>query len=182
MEKEAGHAYQVSIHDVYCEEERCILATASLCNNTTVVEPTSITIVTCKVEFFDVLSQRQAESEVSFSVVRNQRLERPIPSDAQDEIELHRVRCEVASTLGKANDLASAGKMAAAKEVLVCVQEKVKRTKIAARPLAVHLQNTVMHSLQGLEDTVSTLSHLPAPNYLHVFIDSLQGAWEGHHG
>lgn len=158
-EKEAGKCYQVTIHDIYCEEERCILTMASLRASTAVETPTSVAIVTCKLEFFDVLANKQNEGEVGFSIVRNQRLERPIPSDAQDEIELHRIRCEVASTLGKASAMANSGKIAAAKDVLIVMQGKVRGSKVAARPLAVHLAETVQESLEGLQDKVSACMH-----------------------
>ena len=160
-EKQARQCYQVSIHDIYCEEERCILATASLCRNNNITEPTSVAVVTCKVEYFDVLTNRQSEAEVTFTIVRNQRLDRPIPSDSQDDIELQRVRCEVAETLKQAGSLADAGNIPAARHMLVEIEGKVKKRVMIAKPvgqpLAQHLHRTVQHSLDGLEDTVRTI-------------------------
>ena len=153
-EEEKGKCYRVAIHDIYSEEERCILAAAKLTACPTMVDPTSFTVVTCKVEYFDVLSSKQSEGTSLVNVVRNRSLQHPIPSDAQDEVELHRMRCEVASTLEEAGKLANAGNIPAARKVLVHMQQRVQDSKVAARPLAVHLQGTMKHSLDGLEDTV----------------------------
>ena len=153
-EKEQGKSYQVTIHDMYCEEERCILATATLSASPTLTDPTSVAVVTCKVEYFDVLGSKPTEGTATLSVVRNKSLERPIPSDAKDEIELHHIRCEVASTLDQAGHLANAGNIPAARQALVQVQGRVKGSVVAARPLAVHLQGAVQQSLEGLQDKV----------------------------
>ena len=153
-EKEAGHCYQVTIPDMYCEEERCILTTLNVPADLTITEPTTVSIVTCTVEFFDVLAHKQREETATFSVVRNKSLVNPIPSDAQDDIELHRVRCEVAGNLGQANALASRGNIPAAKELLYATKHKIKQSVVAARPLAVYLLETLDESLVGLEDKV----------------------------
>lgn len=155
-QREVGHSYEVTIPDMYCEEERCILATASLPADLALQDPTSVSIVTCRVEFVDVLSSKQREGEVVFSVVRNRFLESPMPSDAKDEIELHKIRCEVASTLIQASTMANAGKIPAAKEMLVRVQGKL--SSMASRPLARHLVCTVNESLEGLQDKVCQLT------------------------
>ncbi len=153
-EQEAGRSYQVTIHDMYCEEERCILATATLPAQPTLVDPTSVPVVTCKVEYFDVLASKPNEATAALSVVRNKALQRPIPSDAKDEIELHRIRCEVASTLEQAESLATAGDIPAARRALLRVQGRVRESGLAAKPLTVHLQGAVQQSLEGLQDKV----------------------------
>lgn len=154
-EKEAKQCYQVAIHDIYSEEERCILATVSLPANQAIQEPTSVAVVTCKVEFFDVLSCKPSESEVTLNVVRNRALQNPIPSDAKDDIELHRIRCQVASTLGEASTLASSGNIPAARNLLLQMQGRVAGSVVAAKPLAAHLVHSMGVSLEGLQDKVS---------------------------
>ena len=154
-EKERGKCYQLTIHDIYCEEERCILTKVSLLANETITEPTTVPIVTCKLEFFDVVTGKQSESTKDLSLVRNNKLSRIIPSDDHDDIELHRIRCEVASSLEEANALADKGKIPAAKEKLLHAKRRVKESRVAAIPLAAFLVETVDESLEGLEDTVS---------------------------
>ena len=153
-EKEQGSCYQVTIHDMYCEEERCILATAKLSPCPAMTDPTSVEVVTCKVEYFDVLVRRPTEGMATLSVVRNHALQHPIPSDAQDEVELHHIRCEVASTLEQAGTLADAGNIPAARQALLHVQRKVRGSGLAARPLAAHLDGAVQQSIEGLQDKV----------------------------
>lgn len=154
VEKDANQCYQVTIHDIYSEEERCILAKASVLADSALKEPTSVVVVSCKVQYFDVLSHRPREGVATLSVVRNRSLETPLPSDAKDDIELHDMRCEVASTLTQASTLANAGRIPEAKDMLFKVQGRVESSVMAARPLARHLVGTIGDSLDGLKDKV----------------------------
>lgn len=153
-EKEPNHTYQVTIHDIYSEEERCILAKASLPADAALEEPTSVAVVTCEVEFFDVVLHKPNKGTVTFSVVRNRALQNPVPADAREDIELHRMRCEVASTLGKATDLANLGHLVEARQMLAQVQGRVESSTGSSKPLARHLVGTLGESIQGLQDKV----------------------------
>ncbi len=102
-----------------------------------------------------MVTGKQSESTKDLSLVRNNKLSRIIPSDDHDDIELHRIRCEVASSLEEANALADKGKIPAAKEKLLHAKRRVKESRVAAIPLAAFLVETVDESLEGLEDTVS---------------------------
>lgn len=172
-EKEPNRSYQVVIHDIYSEEERCILAKATLPANAALEEPTSVAVVTCEVQFFDVLLHKPSKGVVALSVVRNKVLQNPIPSDAKEEIELHRMRCEVASTLGKATDLANTGQLREARQMLVQVQGRVEDSSAAAKPLARHLVGTLGESILGLEDTVTFKKHGKA-----VMNNYIQSHWQ----
>ena len=154
-EKEAQRCYQVTINDVYCEEERCILVTISVPAIPALTEPTTVSIVTCKVEFFDVALNKQSEGGAGFSLIRNRDLDKGLISEDYDDIELHRIRCETASTLEKANTLAKLVKIQAARELLQKVEVRIRRSVVAKKPLAIHLHQTVVASLSGLEDEVS---------------------------
>ena len=78
-------------------------------NDPTIAEARSVPLVQCIVDYFDVLRVRPTQCVEQCSVVRNKMLTNPIQSDSFDEIELHKVRCEVADALGKANGLAGEG-------------------------------------------------------------------------
>ena len=148
-------SYVVSIPDIYLEEERCILTKVTLPEYSSLSEPTSIHIVTCHLEYFNILTNRHTEQEVWFNIVRNKNLEGPVPSDARDEIELHQMRCGVASNLDKANTLALGGNMAAARQLLKEDQETLMQYRLLdTKPLAAYLLSTVQQSLGGLDDTV----------------------------
>ena len=154
-EKDAGQSYEVTIHDIYSEEERCILATVTILADSELEDPTSVVVATCKVGYFDVFSRKPREDVVTLSVVRNKRFDEPLPSDAKDDIELHRMRCEVATTLTEATTLADAGRILEARHMLVTVQGKVKSTLRQERPLAQHLIGTIGESIDGLRDKVT---------------------------
>ena len=150
-------SYQVSIPDIYCEEERCILAKAILPACPSLTQATSVPVATCHLEYFDVLTCKLNKEEAWFNIVRNNTLDRTVPSDDRDEIELHEMRCTVASTLEEANSLAKEGQMAAARNLLGENERRLQHcpTVLRSRPLHAHLIRTVQHSLDGLEDQVS---------------------------
>ena len=150
-------SYVVSIPDIYCEEERCILVKAVLPHCSSLATATSVPVVTCHLEYFDVLTSRLSKEEAWFNIVRNKNLDRTVPSDERDEIELHEMRCKVAANLEQANTLARQGKMAAARELLGADQRQLQHCPqvLRSRPLHAHLIRTVQHSLDGLEDSVS---------------------------
>jgi len=149
-------SYVVSIPDIYCEEERCILIKAVLPSCSALATATSVPVVTCHLEYFDVLTSRLNREEAWFNIVRNKNLDRTIPSDEKDDIEMHEMRCKVASNLEQANTLAQQGKIAAARDLLGEDQRQLEHCPqvLRKRPLHAHLIRTVQHSLDGLEDSV----------------------------
>lgn len=151
---ESGRCYEVVIPDIYHEEERCILATVVFSADPSLTEPVSVPVVTCSVGFFDVLSHTHQEATAKLNVVKNRALDNPIPSDAQDEIELHRIRCDVATQLEEADALAKVGKIHEAKVLLGDTKVRIERSRVHKRQLAVHLAGTVAESLDGLQDKV----------------------------
>ena len=121
---------------------------------TTFTEPLTLSLVACHVEYFDVLNCKPNKVETECVVVRNKAIPNPVNSDAFDEIELHKIRCEVADTLGQANTMAGAGNIAGAREALTRAAVRIQGSVVMARPLAVHLLETVQESQSGLEDKV----------------------------
>ena len=138
--------YQVTIPDIFFEEERCILATASLRCCPEEKKITRIAVIG-KVEFHDLVAKRQGENggdgnskkKVCYSICRNPTVAAPIPSVMQGEVELHRLRCDVASTL----DMAAKTDFSVAKEMLVNIQGSLKtnleKSQVEDEPLANHL-------------------------------------------
>lgn len=157
-EKEANKCYEVTIPDIYCEEEKCILAKVMVPFDPTLTEPTTFALFTCTVEYFDVLCNKPNQGEVRGEVVRNMNLPNPVPSDYVDEIELHTMRCEVAESLNRANTMAGAGNIPAARQLLTDTTVRIQASRVAFRPLAVHLLQTVQESLGGLKDQVQNMN------------------------
>ena len=145
----------MTIPDIYCEEEKCILTKVTAASDPDLQDPTSFALFTCSVEYFDVLCSKPNQGEVRGEVVRNVSLSSPVPSDYVDEIELHRMRCEVAESLNRANTMAGAGNIHAARQLLNDATIRIQGSRVAYRPLAVHLLQTVQESLGGLKDVVS---------------------------
>lgn len=153
-------SYVVSIPDIYCEEERCILAKAVLPACPDLATATSVPVITCQLEYFDVLNGKLNTEEAWFNIVRNRNLDRTVPSDDRDEIELHEMRSTVASSLEQANNMAREGKVAAARNLLGEHRVRLLHCPpvLQAKPLHAHLMKTVDHSIDGLEDTVSVIN------------------------
>ena len=152
--KEPNKCYEVTIPDIYCEEEKCILAKVTAPSDLDLNEATTCALFTCSIEYFDVLCNKPNQVEARGEVVRNHTLPKPVPSDYVDEIELHKMRCEVAESLSRANTMAGAGNIPAARQLLNDATVRIQASRVAFRPLAVHLLNTVQESLGGLADEV----------------------------
>lgn len=159
VEKEPNKCYEVTIPDIYCEEERCILAKLTAPSAPEIQEATTVALFTSSVEYFDVLCSKPNQGEVEGEMVRNNTLPKPVPSDYVDEIELHKMRCEIAESLSRANVMAGAGNIPAARQLLNDATVRIQHSRVAFRPLAVHLLHTVQESLGGLTDTVQQASY-----------------------
>jgi len=76
----------VSIPDVYCEEEKCILARVKVPADSNVTEAITLPMVSCNVEFFDVMNVKPNMCDHECSVVRNPNIPKPVNSDEYDEV------------------------------------------------------------------------------------------------
>lgn len=159
VEKEPGKVFEITIPDVYCEEEKCILAKVVVPGDPTLTEPRNLALFSCQVEYFDVLNCKPSKQTADCGIVRNHLCSEPLNSDNYDEIELHKIRCEVADVLTQADRLAQTGELVRAKEILSRVTVRVKHSVVIGRPLAVHLLETLKESMDGLQDTVTYKEH-----------------------
>ena len=125
----------------------------------TLTEPRNLALLSCQVEYFDVLNCKPSKQTADCGIVRNHLCSNPIHSDNYDEIELHKIRCEVADVLGQADRLAHTGELARAKEMLGRVTIRIKGSVVVGKPLAVHLLETLQESMDGLQDTVTYKEH-----------------------
>lgn len=79
----------------HSEEEKCILMKLSVASNPSITEAQTTPLVSCSADFFDVFQSSQSSLTAGCSVVRNPRVSRPVHSDDLEEVELHKIRCEV---------------------------------------------------------------------------------------
>ena len=144
---------------IHSEEEKCILVKVLVPGDRTLEESQNLSLVSCCVEYFDVITCKACEHTVMCGIVRNKLCSNPVNSDCIDEIELHRIRCEVADTLGQANKMANSGNFRGAKDLIVRTTARVKGSVVISRPLAIHLLETLQESLDGLQDHVTYQEH-----------------------
>ena len=135
------------------------MVTVTVPGDPKVTEPVNLPLLSCKVEFFDVLNAKQTESTYNCCIVRNNLCTHPISSDFAEEIELHKLRCVVADSLDDANKMANAGKFDGARDLLHRTTRRVKGSIAFSKPLAVHLLETLTESLAGLQDKVTYVEH-----------------------
>ena len=122
-------------------------------------DPQTLDLLSCHIEYFDVLNCKPGSHTVECGVVRNATVSNPMHSDYVEEIELHKIRCEVADTLDQANKLAKTGNFTSAKDLLTRVSVRVRGSIVIGRPLAVHLLETLQESLDGIQDHVTYHEH-----------------------
>lgn len=127
--------------------------------NSTVTESKNLALASCNVQYFDVLNSRPVQHRVECGIVLNPNASSPVTSDAVDEIEQHRLRCEVADALGEANKMASGGKFREARDLLRGATARIQRSRVSRQVLAVHLLETLQESLEGIQDKVTYTQH-----------------------
>ena len=127
--------------------------------DTSVTESSNLTLASCTVKYFDVLNSRPVQHRVECTVVCNPNSSTPVTSDCVDDIEQHRLRCEVANTLGEANKMADCGNFAGARGLLHRACVRVRGSRVCRQLLAVHLLETLQESLDGIQDEVTYVHH-----------------------
>lgn len=149
----------VCLLETHSEEEKCFPLRATIAAKQCEKEVEDFLVLTCEVEYFDVLNCKPEKLTHSFSIKRSQSCHRPVPHVANNDIVLHTLRCEVADTLGKATERADKGELQAAREMLHHCKGRVKKSVVFATPLARHLVATIDESLGGLESTLVFQEH-----------------------
>jgi hypothetical protein len=158
-EMEQHTEYQVTIPDIYCEEEKCILVKVTTPGRDSMSESENLALSSCTVTYFDVLNSCPVQHRVECSVVLNPAISCPVTSDCVDDVEQHRLRCEVAEALGKANKMADRGNFAGARGLLQGTVKRVRGSRVSRQVLAVHLLETLQESLEGIQDKVTFAQH-----------------------
>ena len=155
------------------EEEKCIPLKVSVAAKQCEKEVEEFHLLTCEVDYFDVLTCKPEKLTRSYSIKRSQTCPRPIPNSANQDIVLHTLRCEVADALGQAAASAGRGEMVAAREMLNQCKGRVKKSVAFTTPLAKHLVETIDESLGGLESSQVFREH-----GRHAMINYSQCHWQ----
>ena len=149
----------VVLLSVSSEEEKCILVKVTTPGHDSVSESQNLTLASCTMAYFDVLNSRPVQHTVDCSVVLNPAISCPVTSDCVDDVEQHRLRCEVAEALGNANKMADTGNFAGARGLLQGAVKRVRGSRVCRQALAVHLLETLQESLEGIQDKVTFAQH-----------------------
>lgn len=150
--------FEVLIPDICSEEERCLVIDALVPHDPAVTEAVDVIVGTCDISYFDVLNCKQVQLHASCRLMRDSACVTPVPSSSAHEIEVHKVRCEVASSLGQANRLAQGGDIPGAQQVLKRAKARAQRVSFAS-PLVTSLLETVNQSLDGLKSAAAYKEH-----------------------
>ena len=141
------------------EEEKCILVKVTAPCNSSITESDNLTLASCTVKYFDVINSRPVQHRVECTIVLNPNITSPVTSDCVDDIEQHRLRCEVAESLGEANKMADRGNFEGARGLLKKAAIRVKGSRVCRQLLAQHLLETLQESLEGIQDKVTYVQH-----------------------
>jgi Mg-chelatase subunit ChlD len=158
-EREQHTEYEVTIPDIYCEEEKCILVKVTAPGDSSVTESDNLPLASCTVNYFDVLNSHPVQHRVESGVVLNPAISSPVTSDCVDDVEQHRLRCEVAEALGEANKMADRGNLTGARGSLQRAAKRVRGSRVHRQVLAVHLLETLQESLDGIQDKTTYARH-----------------------
>ena len=127
--------------------------------NSSITESDNLTLASCTVKYFDVINSRPVQHRVECTIVLNPNITSPVTSDCVDDIEQHRLRCEVAESLGEANKMADRGNFEGARGLLKKAAIRVKGSRVFRQLLAQHLLETLQESLEGIQDKVTYVQH-----------------------
>ena len=127
--------------------------------NSSATESDNLTLASCSLHYFDVLYSRPVQHTVECVIVLNPNITSPVTSDAVDDIELHKLRCEVADALGQASTMADRGNFTGARDMLQRATVRVRGSRVHRQLLAVHLLETLQESLEGIQDKVTYVQH-----------------------
>ena len=147
------------VYIICSEEEKCILVKVTTPGDSSATESDNLALASCTVKYFDVLNSRPVQHRVDCTIVLNPNTSTPVTSDCVDDIEQHRLRCEVADALGEANKMANTGNFANARGVLQRACVRVRGSRVCRQVLARHLLETLQESLEGIQDKVTYINH-----------------------
>lgn len=163
--------YEVTIPDIYSEEEKDILCTVNVPKCPDHVNAQEYQLAVFHLDYFNVIDC--APYLLSATAVITLTPEGPeVHGDVDKEIELQRNRCEAAQALTLATELADQGNYEAARSAIRRCRARIQASTCATDDLSTHLVETLTDAEGGLRDKTSyveygkqaatsyTLSHL----------------------
>lgn len=176
--------YHVTIPDIYCEEEKSILIKATVPKNIDLVDVAQVNVLTCHIQYFDVIECLPRQSVVAALVIQDKACVQPVLAPTNDQVQLQLLRVQTAETIDQANDIAKNGNLNRARDMLNACLVRIEGSQVRCHPLAMHLTQTVQDSVSSLANRMVYLriGQSQMTNYSHSHMqqrsntDSTQGA------
>ena len=157
--------------NVYCsEEEKSILVKATVPKNIDLVDMAQINILTCHIQYFDVIECLPRQSIVAALVIQDKACDQPVLAPTNDQVQLQLLRVQTAETIDQANDIARNGNLNRARDMLNACLVRIEGSQVRLHPLAMHLTQTVQDSVSSLSNRMAYLriGQSQLTNYSHA--------------
>jgi len=179
----------LSLLYLHCsEEEKSILIKATVPKNIDLVDIAQVNILTCHIQYFDVIECLPRQSVVAALVIQDKACVHPVLAATNDQVQLQLLRVQTAETIDQANDIARNGNLNRARDMLNGCLVCIERSRVRYHPLAIHLTQTVQDSVSNLANRMVYLrvGQSQLTNYSHQHwqqrsnTDSTGGGAVGH--
>ena len=153
----------------FSEEEKSILIKATVPKNIDLVDVAQVNVLTCHIQYFDVIECLPRQSVVAALVIQDKACAQPVLAPTNDQVQLQLLRVQTAETIDQANDIAKNGNLNRARDMLNACLVRIQGSQVNCHPLAVHLTQTVQDSVSSLANRMVYLriGHSQMTNYSH---------------
>ena len=153
----------------FSEEEKCILIKATVPKNIDLVDVAQVNILTCHIQYFDVIECLPRQSVVAALVIQDKACAQSVLAPTNDQVQLQLLRVQTAEALDQANDIAKSGNLNRARDMLNACLVRLQGSQVSCHPLAQHLTQTVQDSVSSLANRMVYLriGQSQMTNYSH---------------
>lgn len=151
------------------EEEKSILIKATVPKNIDLVDVEQVNVLTCHIQYFDVIECLPRQSVVAALVIQDKACVQPVLASTNDQVQLQLLRVQTAETIDQANDTAKNGNLNRARDMLNACLVRIEGSQVRYHPLAMHLTQTVQDSVTSLANRMVYLriGQSQMTNYSH---------------
>ena len=134
----------------FSEEEKSILIKATVPKNIDLVDIAQVNVLTCHIQYFDVIECVPRQSVVAALVIQDKACTQPVLAPTNDQVQLQLLRVQTAEAMDQANDIARNGNLNRARDLLNACLIRIQGSQVNCHPLAMHLTQTVQDSVSSL--------------------------------
>ena len=141
----------------FSEEEKCILIKATGPKNIDIADVAQVNILTCHIQYFDVVECLPRQSVVAALVIQDKACTQPVLAASNDKVQLQLLRVQAAETIDQANEIAKEGNLHMARDLLNACIVRIDGSRVRLHPLAQHITQTMRDSISGLANKMAYL-------------------------